>query len=79
MVHGRSSEGAIPRHPKKEIEQALALARVRGWTWRAGGHWGVISCPHGHVACRESVPGTPRVPGDAARRIRRRLGRCPGP
>ncbi len=70
---------AIPRHPKKEVESALAEMRAAGWTGRrGGGHcWAVVVCPYDHP-CRASVSGTPRNPAREAGRLRRVLGQCPG-
>src|SRR4029453_6653503 len=34
-----------PRHPKKEVEDAVAYAESRCWTWRKQGHWGRLFCP----------------------------------
>ena len=67
-----------PRHPKKEIEDALVEAEAAGWAVvKRSGHthaWGLIRCGPG--CCSMSVYSTPRVPENEAARIRRALRRC---
>ena len=73
-----------PRHPNKEIEQALIYAESQGWrVVTLNGHaWGKIQCPWNDAECRcgtfcqKSVWSTPRVPEDIARQIRRAVQRC---
>jgi hypothetical protein len=71
-------QNSIPRHPKKEVNRALQLAKAKGWVWRSGAHWGVLTCPHGHPECRISVNGTPRIPELEAKRIIDRIEHCDG-
>lgn len=66
------------RHPNKHIQAAIEYAESKGWTIRPGGHYGVLTCPAGErFACRYSVAGTPRVPENEAKRIRRKVDKCP--
>ena len=70
-------------HPKKEVRKALKELRAAGWTIEVarGGHshrWGTAVCPHWHIDhsgrmhhCVQSIDGTPRNPGNHAKRIRR--------
>jgi hypothetical protein len=66
-----------PRHPKKEVEGALAYAEAHGWTvtTRPGhGHaWGIARCSESCVAW---VWSTPRSPDNHARDIRHAVDRC---
>jgi len=78
MLHGvNMSRG---RHPRKEIEDALAEAEAAGWTvaQTASGHrWGVMRCGESSRAgCQASVWSTPRNAGNHARQLRRALQRC---
>jgi hypothetical protein len=75
---------ARPRHPKKEVEEALAYAESRGWRVEVGGShaWGRIYCPYDDSECRcgefciASIWSTPRNPGNHARQIRRLVDGC---
>jgi len=61
---------ARPRHPNKEVEDAVAYAEARRWTWRALGHWGRLFCPHAdRDGCQVGVFGTPKNAGNHARQI----------
>jgi hypothetical protein len=70
---------ARPRHPNKEIEEAVAYAEAHGWEFvRQGSHaWGILHCPErsreGH---RFNVHSTPRNPYRHAEKIRRAVDRC---
>jgi hypothetical protein len=66
-----------PKHPKKEVEGAVAAAEAKGWRWRKQGHWGRLYCPY-VCACQVQVNGTPRDAGDHAKDIARRVKRCSG-
>ena len=49
---------ARPRHPDKDVEEAVQYAESRGWTFvRTGAHaWGVLHCPRrGRDGHRKSV------------------------
>lgn len=68
------------RHPNKEIEEALAYARVHRWNIikSSGGSahaWGVMRCPGD---CPQvAIYSTPRVPENHARALQRAVDRCP--
>jgi hypothetical protein len=75
-----------PRHPKKEIEEALAYAERHGWrvvkSTGKGHAWGRVICPWNDRECRcgnycqTSVWGTPDVPEHEANKIRRVINGC---
>ena len=71
----------LRRHPKKDIEKALAIARKAGWTVipKTSGHnWGVMYCPATETRrCPMSIASTPRNPGDLAGRVLRVVRQCP--
>jgi hypothetical protein len=68
------------RHPKKDVEAALAELEDAGWTVTstASGHrWGVARCAESsRSGCQISIWSTPRSPENHARQIRRVLDRC---
>jgi hypothetical protein len=67
-----------PRHPKPEVEQAVAYAESKKWRWRPQGHWGRLYCPQAdHDGCQVGVFGTPRNAGNHAKDIKRAIDRCP--
>jgi len=67
-----------PRHPNKEVEEAVASAESKGWTWRKLGHWGRLFCPHAdRDGCQVGINGTPQNAGNHARQITRAVERCP--
>ena len=72
---------ARARHPKKDVEAALADAEEAGWTvtpTSSGHRWGVLRCGEAsRLGCQVSVWSTPRNPGNHAKQIRRALDRCP--
>ena len=69
---------ARPKHPKKEVEEAIAYAESFGWTFRKMGHWGRMFCPHAdRDGCQIGVNGTPRNVGNHAKQIMRAVDRCP--
>ena len=74
------------RHPSKHVEKALRHAEAHGWRIenlepRAHG-WGTMYCPHDDARCRcgvfcmKVVWGTPAVPENLARQIRRVVDGC---
>jgi hypothetical protein len=66
------------RHPKQEVEEAVAYAEGKKWTFRKQGHWGRLYCPHhDRDGCQIGVFGTPRDAGNHARQIKRAVDRCP--
>ena len=71
-----------PRHPKKQIADAVTAALDAGWRFRKGrprGHvWGFLLCPqHDRDGCRIRVYATPRNADDHAAAIRNDMARCP--
>jgi hypothetical protein len=67
-----------PRHPKKEVEDAIQYAESKGWTLRKMGHWGRLFCVHAdRDGCQIGVNGTPRDADTHARQIKRAVDRCP--
>ena len=69
---------ARPRHPNKEVEEAVSIAESKGWVWRKMGHWGRLFCAHAdRDGCQVGVNGTPRNAETHARQILRAIERCP--
>lgn len=67
-----------PRHPSKEIEEAVAYAESKGWVFRKQGHWGRLYCAQAdRDGCQIGVNGTPRNAEAHARQIIRAVNRCP--
>jgi hypothetical protein len=67
-----------PRHPKKEVEEAVAYAESKGWRWRKQGHWGYLYCPCAdRSGCWVGVWGTPKNAGTHAKQIFRAIKNCP--
>lgn len=70
-----------PKHPNKEIEQAICYAESEGWRYQASGKsahaWGKLLCP---LASREghsmSVWSTPRNTENHAKQIKRNVDAC---
>jgi len=69
------------RHPKQEVEEALAAARTAGWSVErtvSGHRWGVMRCSeHSRDGCQVSIWSTPGNAGNHANQLRRALERCP--
>ena len=68
-------------HPNKHIRQAIDYAEGNGWRFeKAGGQahiYGTLYCGQAHRDCIVFVHSTPRNPEHHARRIRRKVERCP--
>jgi hypothetical protein len=72
------------RHPKKEVEEALAYAEGHGFTVETGGShvWGKLYCPYNDKDCRcgefciVSIWSTPKSPANHARQIKRVVDNC---
>lgn len=76
-----------PRHPNKDIENALSELEEMGWTvetakGRSAHAWGYVLCPanagdacRSGTFCRMSVWSTPRSPRATARGL---IGRAQG-
>jgi hypothetical protein len=69
------------RHPKKDVEEALAEAENSGWrveSASSGHRWGVMRCSElSSEGCQVSIWSTPRNPGNHAKQLRRAVDRCP--
>lgn len=73
-----------PRHPKKDVEEALRYAEARGWRIDVGGShaWGRMYCPANDPECRcgefciTSIWSTPKDPRNHARQLRRVVDNC---
>ncbi|HEY3864591.1 MAG TPA: hypothetical protein VGL54_00720 [Solirubrobacteraceae bacterium] len=65
------------RHLDKDIRKAIQKAQDTGWMVEkakgTGHRWGTVSCGHG---CAVALAGTPRRPGDIAKRIREAVRKC---
>ena len=76
-----SANMARARHPKKDVEAALADAEAAGWriTPTSSGHrWGVMDCGEdGPGRCQASIWSTPRSVGNHAKQLRRLVDKCP--
>lgn len=69
---------ARPRHPNKEIEDAVQYVESKGWRWRKQGHWGVLLCEHAdRDGCYVAVFSTPKNAGNHAKQFIRAIDRCP--
>jgi hypothetical protein len=69
-------------HPNKHIRAAVEYAISKGWRLVKSGPrahaWGRLLCPRkARNGCIISVYGTPRVPENHARYIRRLIDDCP--
>ena len=70
-----------PRHPNKNIEQAIRYAESKGWRYRPSGNsahaWGRLLCP---LALREghamSIWSTPKDNESHAKSIMRNVDSC---
>jgi len=63
----------------KEMREVIEPLLRQGWTLRQGGHKARLHCPCENHCTTLPVPGTPRSPGNAAKRIGREAARCPLP
>lgn len=67
-------------HQDPAIRSALRELVRQGWILRKEGHWGRLYCPCRDGGCTAiPVAGTPKNPGQEAKRIRRLAARCPLP
>jgi hypothetical protein len=72
------------KHPKKEVEEAVAYAESEGWRVEVGGGhaWGKIYCPYNDDECRcgvfciTCVWSTPRDAGNLANKLKRVVNNC---
>ena len=68
-----------PRHPKKEVEEALGFAEAHGWQVEAprpGHPWGKTTCQRQGHDCLVWIWSTPRNPANHGRQIRRAVYGC---
>lgn len=70
-----------PKHPKKEIEQAIVYAEKLGWRYKSSGNsahsWGRLLCPQAdRDGCILSIWSTPRCPSSHAELILRKVKQC---
>lgn len=57
---------------------AIIDAEPDEWYIVKGGHWGTLRC-RGMCGCTHPIPGTPKNPSGAARRLKREAGKHPRP
>ncbi len=62
---------------KPDVWREVQAAYDQGWTIRKQGHALRLYCPCGASDGTIVVPGSPRNAGNAARRIRQDVARCP--
>ncbi|MEU5097546.1 hypothetical protein [Streptomyces sp. NPDC020996] len=72
-------EVAAADHPSKEVREVLKRLVADGWMLRSEGHWGTLYCPCEEHCTAIRVGGTPKNPGQEARRVQRRAKLCPLP
>lgn len=70
-----------PKHPDKEIEQAIVYAEENGWRYKGSGKsahaWGKLLCPlHTREGHKMSIWSTPRNAFNHARQIKQLIDRC---
>ena len=70
-----------PRHPKKEIEQAIQYAEKHRWRYQETGRsahaWGRLLCPlNDREGCKMSIWSTPHDVENHAKQIRDRVDSC---
>jgi len=70
-----------PKHPNKEIDEAIQYAIENGWRYKESGKsshsWGRLLCPlHSPEGCSMSIWSTPRNTGNHAKQIMRKVDQC---
>jgi hypothetical protein len=78
LLHSVNMPGR-PRHPKKEVEEALEFAEARGWlveSPRPGHPWGKATCGREGHDCLVWIWSTPKSAANHAKRIQRAIYRC---
>lgn len=68
-----------PRHPKKEVEEALEFAEAHRWlveSPRPGHPWGRATCGRPGHDCLVWIWSTPRNAANHSKQIRRAVYRC---
>lgn len=71
-----------PKHPNKEIENAILYAEQKGWRYKNVGKsahaWGRLLCSlPTREGCQMSIWSTPRNTFNHAEQIRRAIDKCP--
>lgn len=64
-------------HQDREVSNAIELLVAAGWRIREQGHRYYLLCPCGDPRGRIRVDGSPRNPGNHARRILSEARHCP--
>lgn len=67
----------VRKGTKPEVGDAVRALMGDGWTVVKAGHKFHLLCPCGPGGVRITVPGTPRVPSVAARKILNQAAKCP--
>lgn len=72
---------ARPRHPSKQIEEAISYAEDKGWRVEKAGarahSWGRLLCPLADESgCIVFVYTTPRDDDNHARKVKRLVDKC---
>lgn len=70
-----------PKHPNKEIEEAILYAEENGWVCKDSGKsahaWGRLLCPlHTREGHQMSIWSTPRSTFNHAQQIKRLVDKC---
>lgn len=70
-----------PKHPNKEIEEAILYAEQQGWIYKDSGKsahaWGKLLCPlHMREGCKMSIWSTPANTYNHAHLIIRMVNKC---
>lgn len=70
-----------PKHPNKEIEEAIVYAEHKGWVYKEPGNsahaWGRLLCPlHTREGHQMSVWSTPRNAYNHACQIKKLVDKC---
>ncbi len=70
-----------PKHPNKEIEEAVVYAEKNGWTYKHSGKsahsWGKLLCPlHTREGHKMSIWSTPKNTFAHSQQIKRSVDKC---
>jgi hypothetical protein len=71
-----------PKHPNKDVENAIKYAESHHWTVKVGGHWGILFCPYNDSECRcgtrcmAGIWSTPKNHGNHAKQILEVVNGC---
>lgn len=64
-------------HTKPEVDRAIKVLLGKGWRIQEQGHRFYMLCPCGDLRGRVRVDGTPKNPGNHAKRMLSEAGHCP--